>query len=71
MFVSRKRTHSVELQAELGTISLKHHFYLKECQILVVRVGYRAGIFSNIKEVSLSRKTTGSSVVNDEIQTLK
>lgn len=68
--VSIKSTFATELQVELvKTIFLKHHFYLSDSNFL--RVGYLADIFSDIKEVSLSRKTIDSNVVSDKIQTLK
>lgn len=67
--VSIKSTFATELQVELGTIFLKHHFYLSDSNFL--RVRYLADFFSDIKEVSLSRKTIDSNVVSDKIQTLK
>lgn len=67
--VSIKSTFATELQVELGTIFLKHRLYLSDSNFL--RVGYLADIFSDTKEVSLSRKTIDSNVVSDKIQTLK
>lgn len=51
----------------------EHHFYLKRWQVWVIRLGYLAEIFLNVKEVNmwLQENQLAVFIANDEIQAFR
>lgn len=65
--VSIKSTFATELQVELGTIFLKHHFYLSDSNFLSRLFGRYFFRYKGSKPF----KENDSNVVSDKIQTLQ